>query len=48
MNELQPQRHNDLCLDMGLLVSLRDGELSAEEIAQTAGSSRHMPRLHCR
>ena len=35
MNELQPQRHNDLCLDMGLLVSLRDGELSVEEIAQT-------------
>lgn len=34
MNELQPQRHNDSCLDMGLLVSLRDGELSAEQAKQ--------------
>jgi Putative zinc-finger len=35
MNELQPQKHNDSCLDRGLLVSLRDGELSAEEMEQT-------------
>ena len=34
MNELQPQKYNDPCLDMGLLVSLRDGELTAEEIEQ--------------
>ncbi|HET9919731.1 MAG TPA: zf-HC2 domain-containing protein [Ktedonobacteraceae bacterium] len=34
MNELQPQKHNDSCLDMGLLVSLRDGELSAAEEGQ--------------
>lgn len=33
MNELQPQKQNDSCLDRGLLVSLRDGELSAEETA---------------
>ena len=31
MNELQPQKHNDACLDMGLLVSMHDGELTAEE-----------------
>ncbi|MFL5654164.1 MAG: zf-HC2 domain-containing protein [Ktedonobacteraceae bacterium] len=35
MNELQPQKHNDSCLDMGLLVSMRDGELTAEEAEQT-------------
>lgn len=34
MNELQPQKQNDSCLDRGLLVSLRDGELSAEEMEQ--------------
>ncbi|HLI08177.1 MAG TPA: zf-HC2 domain-containing protein [Ktedonobacteraceae bacterium] len=34
MNELQPQKQNDACLDRGLLVSLRDGELSAGERAQ--------------
>jgi hypothetical protein len=34
MNELQPQKYNDSCLDTGLLVSLRDGELTAEEIEQ--------------
>jgi hypothetical protein len=32
MNELQPQKQNDSCLDRGLLVSLRDGELSADEV----------------
>ena len=31
MNELQPQKYNDSCLDSGLLVSLRDGELTPEE-----------------
>ena len=30
MNELQPQQNNS-CLDSGLLVSLRDGELTSEE-----------------
>jgi hypothetical protein len=34
MNELQPQRSNDACLDRGLLVSLRDGELTPQETAQ--------------
>src|SRR6266516_6771496 len=34
MNELQPQKYNDSCLDMGLLVSLRDEELTAEEKEQ--------------
>ena len=34
MNELQPQKYNDSCLDTGLLVSLRDGELTAEETEQ--------------
>lgn len=34
MNELQPQKQNDSCLDRGLLASLRDGELSAEEMEQ--------------
>ncbi len=32
MNELEPQKQNDSCLDRGLLVSLRDGELSADEM----------------
>jgi anti-sigma factor RsiW len=31
MNELQPQEYSNTCLDRGLLVSLRDGELNAEE-----------------
>src|SRR6266700_6099616 len=31
MNELQPQMYNNSCLDSGLLVSLRDGELTSEE-----------------
>ncbi len=31
MNELQPQKYNNSCLDRGLLVSLRDGELTPEE-----------------
>ena len=31
MNELQPQQNNNSCLDRGLLVSLRDGELTPEE-----------------
>ncbi len=31
MNELQPQQNNNSCLDRGLLVSLRDGELTSEE-----------------
>jgi Putative zinc-finger len=34
MNELQPQKYNDSCLDMGLLVSLRDEELTTEEKEQ--------------
>jgi hypothetical protein len=34
MNELQPQKYNDSCLDMGLLVSLRDEELTTEEAEQ--------------
>ncbi|HXZ04429.1 MAG TPA: zf-HC2 domain-containing protein [Ktedonobacteraceae bacterium] len=34
MNELQPQKSNDSCLDRGQLVSLRDGELTPEETAQ--------------
>jgi hypothetical protein len=34
MNEPQPQKYNDVCLDRGLLVSLRDGELSPEETEQ--------------
>ena len=34
MNELQPQKYNDSCLDRGLLVSLRDGELTPEETEQ--------------
>jgi hypothetical protein len=34
MNELQPQKYNDSCLDMGLLVSLRDEELTTEETEQ--------------
>ncbi len=34
MNELQPQMYSDSCLDMGLLVSLRDGELTPEETEQ--------------
>jgi hypothetical protein len=32
MNELQPQNHSDTCLDAGLLVSLRDEELTSEEM----------------
>ncbi len=35
MNELQPQKYNDSCLDRGLLVSLRDGELTPEETEKT-------------
>ncbi len=31
MNELQPFRQNDFCIDRGLLVSLHDGELNLEE-----------------
>ncbi len=34
MNELQPQKHSDPCLDAGLLVSLRDEELTSEEMEQ--------------
>ena len=34
MNELQPQKYRNSCLDRGLLVSLRDGELTPEEIEQ--------------
>ena len=34
MNELQPQQNNS-CLDSGLLVSLRDGELTPEETENT-------------
>ena len=34
MNELQPQKYNNSCLDSGLLVSLRDGELTPEETEQ--------------
>ena len=34
MNELQPQMYNNSCLDSGLLVSLRDGELTPEETEQ--------------
>ena len=34
MNELQPQKYRNSCLDRGLLVSLRDGELSPEETEQ--------------
>ena len=34
MNELQPQKYSDSCLDRGLLVSLRDGELTPEETAK--------------
>lgn len=34
MNERQQQKPNDQCLDMGLLVYLRDGELTADESAK--------------
>jgi hypothetical protein len=34
MNERQQQKSNDQCLDMGLLVCLRDDELTADEAAQ--------------
>jgi hypothetical protein len=34
MKELQPQEYRSACLDRGLLVSLRDGELAAEETKQ--------------
>jgi hypothetical protein len=34
MNELQPQKYSDSCLDRGVLVSLRDGELTPEETEQ--------------
>jgi hypothetical protein len=34
MNESQPQKVNDRCLDMGHLVSLRDNELTAAEQAR--------------
>lgn len=34
MNELQPQKYSNSCLDRGLLVSLRDGELTPEETEQ--------------
>ena len=34
MNEFQPQKYSNTCLDRGLLVSLRDGELTAEETRQ--------------
>src|SRR5215831_19061177 len=34
MNELQPQKYNEACLDSGQLVSLRDGELTPEETEQ--------------
>jgi hypothetical protein len=34
MNELQPQKYRNSCLDRGLLVSLRDGELTPEETKQ--------------
>ena len=34
MNELQPQKYSNTCLDRGLLVSLRDGELTPEETEQ--------------
>ena len=34
MNELQPQKYNDSCLDRGKLASLRDGELTPDETEQ--------------
>src|SRR5256885_16522399 len=34
MNELQPQKYRNSCLDRGLLVSMRDGELTPEETEQ--------------
>jgi hypothetical protein len=34
MNELQPQESRNACLDRGLLVSLRDGELTPDETEQ--------------
>jgi hypothetical protein len=34
MNELQPQEYRNTCLDRGLLVSLRDGELTPDETEQ--------------
>jgi hypothetical protein len=34
MNELQPQAYRNSCLDRGLLVSLRDGELTPDETEQ--------------
>jgi hypothetical protein len=34
MNERQQQKPNDQCLDMGLLVYLRDGELTTDESAK--------------
>lgn len=34
MNELQPQKYRNSCLDRGTLVSLRDGELTPEETEQ--------------
>lgn len=34
MNELQPQEYRNTCLDRGLLVSLRDGELADVEARQ--------------
>ena len=39
MNERQQQKPNDQCLDMGLLVSLRDGELTVD---QTANARAHL------
>ena len=34
MNEQQPQKYNDPCVDAGLLVSLRDEELTTGEMEQ--------------
>jgi hypothetical protein len=34
MNEAQPQEYSNTCLDRGLLVSLRDGELTPDETEQ--------------
>jgi len=34
MNELQPQKYRNSCLDRGLLVTMRDGELTPEETEQ--------------
>ncbi len=34
MNELQPQEYRNSCLDRGLLVGLRDGELTPDETEQ--------------